>query len=200
MNLKAEAERYFSKLNPIASRIYADFQDTRNSYECIWNTLSFNEQSQILNECIVKPEVSLQYNLKTNDFTGENKNANDSLFGIKRILDENVSYRDEHSAPFSFKTLSQVDLRLFGITEAAHKQVTVTPKIEPPKLQQPKAEIPVTETPTTHYKTETSLFGKLLGRKQSPDAEQEVLVSPLSNRDSSESALPKTGLDFLDNW
>lgn len=135
MNLKAEAERYFSKLNPIASRIYADFQDTRNSYECIWNTLSFNEQSQILNECIVKPEVSLQYNLKTNDFTGENKNTNDSLFGIKRILDENVSYRDEHSAPFSFKTLSQVDLRLFGITEAAHKQVTVTPKIEPPKLQ-----------------------------------------------------------------
>lgn len=135
MNLKGEAENYFSKINPIASRIYADFQDTKNSYECIWNTLSFNEQSQILNECIIKPEVSLQYNLKTSDFIHHgNKNTSD-LFGVKRVLDENVSYRDEHSAPFCFKTLSQVDLRLFGNTEVSHKQVTVTPKIEPPKLQ-----------------------------------------------------------------
>ncbi|GLV36960.1 hypothetical protein CBL_02205 [Carabus blaptoides fortunei] len=193
--LASAAEEYFSNINPIASRIYADFQDTRNAYECVWDTLSDDEQSQILNECIIKPEVTLQYNLKS---TAYSEKCTSDSYARKHVVDDHVSYRDEHSAPFSFRTMSQLDLRLFGGESC--KKVLVTPKLEPVKLQ-PKVETPIAEAPAARYKTESSLFGKLLGRKQSPDAEQEVLVSPESNGDTSPNAnLPKTGLDFLDNW
>lgn len=130
MPLTEAADEYFSQINPIASRIYADFQDTKNSYECLWKTLSFDEQTQILNESIIKPEITLQYNLKP---VHAQSNIKSESFANKRIIDENVSYRDEHSAPFSFKSLSQADLRLFAGDPG--KKVLVTPKIEPPKLQ-----------------------------------------------------------------
>lgn len=47
---------------------------------------------------------------------------------------------------------------------------------------------------------ESSIFDKILGRKHNPDSEQEVLVSHEEDELKNNSILPKTGLDFLDNW
>lgn len=123
MALTGIAEEYFSNINPIASRIYADFEDTKNAYDCVWDTLTTEEQTQVLNECIIKPEVTLQYNLKPDINPLKTKD----FYGQKHIVDENCSYRDEHSAPFSFKTSSQVDLRLF---DTGTKKVFTTPKMD----------------------------------------------------------------------
>lgn len=130
-SVSSAAEEYFSNINPIAARIYADFQDTKNAYDCIWDTLSHEEQTEVLNESIIKPEVTLKYNLKT---IGKKERTNDgSMFGQKRVVDENVSYRDEHSAPFSFKTTSQIDLRLFESN--VPRKVVKVPKVEVPVLK-----------------------------------------------------------------
>ncbi|KAF5300761.1 hypothetical protein FQA39_LY11006 [Lamprigera yunnana] len=110
MSLKEEAEEYFSKLNPIAKRLHADLTDTKAAYDKLWSTLTENEQNQILTESIIKPEVCLKYN-------SMNQNINKmNTYALKIISDDNYTYRDEHSAPFSFRTPSQQDLRLFERT------------------------------------------------------------------------------------
>ncbi|KAK5645993.1 hypothetical protein RI129_004457 [Pyrocoelia pectoralis] len=107
MSLQNEAEKYFSKLNPIARRLHVDLNTTKAAYDKLWSTLTENEQNQILTESIIKPEVCLKYNVT--HLNTENKNN----YALKVISDDNFSYRDEHSAPFSFRTPSQRDLRLF---------------------------------------------------------------------------------------
>lgn len=106
MSLKAIADEYFSNLNPIATRLHTDLQETKSSYEELWTTLSDKEQQTILSESIIKPEISVKY------FTAVPETEN-RKYGVKVIFDEHCSYRDEHSGPFTFRTQSQRDLSLF---------------------------------------------------------------------------------------
>lgn len=103
------AEQYFSTLNPIAARLHSDIIETKNAYEKLWDQLSPQEQSQIINESIIKPEVLLKYGLCTKSDKEEKQ-----VYGQKIIHDEQFVYRDEFSAPFSYKTQSQMDLRVFS--------------------------------------------------------------------------------------
>ncbi|KAI9575456.1 hypothetical protein GQX74_009722 [Glossina fuscipes] len=56
---------YFAQLNPIATRIAYDINETKSSYEYIWDTLDCNEQDDIVNDTLIRPEISLRY---LNDF------------------------------------------------------------------------------------------------------------------------------------
>lgn len=123
MALQNVAEEYFSKLNSIAKRMYEDMNETKASYDKLWTELEQVEQDEILNESIIKPEACLQYNLL------KTEPQHISEFAVKTIVDDNnCTYRDEHSAPFTFRTPSQRDLRLLG----AVKEV---PKPKPLRLQ-----------------------------------------------------------------
>lgn len=106
MSLKNIAEEYFSKINTMANRLYVDMQETKTAYEDLWNTLSHKEQEQVLSESIIKPEISLRYN-------DTEYKAIQEQYATKLIVDDNCSFQDEHSGPFSFKTPSQRDLTIF---------------------------------------------------------------------------------------
>uniref|UniRef100_A0A182VTH1 DUF4706 domain-containing protein n=1 Tax=Anopheles minimus TaxID=112268 RepID=A0A182VTH1_9DIPT len=132
---------YFANLNEISKKIALDIDEIRGAYEHIWDDLSREEQMEIVNETIIKPELALKYfdNFSTSsdslqrilgtdddDATGEeDRNAN--LYdgkrlqtfqyvrtGRKLVTDDSVGlYRDEHSGPFSHKTKSQINLTIF---------------------------------------------------------------------------------------
>lgn len=108
MSLKNVADDYFSKLNSIAARLHVDMNETKAAYEDLWGSLNCKEQNQILSESIINPEISLRYNVVSEASTPEQK------YALKLIVDDNCSYRDEHSAPFSFRTPSQRDLTIFS--------------------------------------------------------------------------------------
>ncbi|XP_050295179.1 uncharacterized protein C1orf198 homolog [Anthonomus grandis grandis] len=172
MDLKSTAAEYFSKLNPIASRIYADLQETKGAYEDLWNHLSQDEQDQILTESIIKPEVSVKYSSPDVTISKE--------YAVKVVVDDHCSYRDEHSGPFSFRTRSQRNLTVFQgeplKTKVRENKVKPKPKTIPKN----------TEVPTSR-----SLYA------------QEIVLEDIDVEDgvkSNTSTLPKTGLDFLDNW
>lgn len=127
MALRDVAENYFSKINSMATRMHLDMKETKAAYEDLWDTLNYKEQEQVLSESIIKPEVCLKYG-------SGNPKASEQCFTAKLIVDENFSYYDEHSGPFSFKTKSQRDLTLFTDEEAGQKQTlpiksTVKPKV-----------------------------------------------------------------------
>lgn len=117
MSLQNIADEYFSKLNSMASRLHADMTETKLAYEDLWGTLRYEEQQQILSESIIKPEICLKYNCDELDVVSEKK------YATKVIVDDNSTYyRDEHSAPFSFKTPSQRDLTVFNKVEEDFKE------------------------------------------------------------------------------
>lgn len=108
MSLQNKAEQYFGKLNSMAKRLYEDINETKAAYDTLWTKLSQEEKEEIISNSIIKPEASLQYELV------ENVTQDNSNYAVKTIIDDNYTYRDEHSAPFSFRTPSQRDLRIFG--------------------------------------------------------------------------------------
>ncbi|XP_056630404.1 uncharacterized protein C1orf198 homolog [Diorhabda sublineata] len=165
MSLKSFAEDYFKNLNSISSRLHQDLEEIKASYEDLWSTLPEKEQQSILSESIIKPEISIKY------CASEKQTKND--YAVKVIFDENCSYRDEHSSPFSFKTQSQRDLNIF----CKEKENTVLEnKIKlPSKLPSVKPKV-------------------ILSYNKIDDNLTDVSDSDTAN------SLPKTGLDFLDNW
>lgn len=127
MSLKTVADEYFSNLNPIASRLYTDLQETKSSYEELWTTLSEKEQQTILSESIIKPEISIKY-------FSAGPEAENRKYGVKVIFDDHCSYRDEHSGPFTFRTQSQRDLSLFA-SEKPKQSIECKTRIHKPKVK-----------------------------------------------------------------
>lgn len=121
--LSSRAEQYFYSINPLAQRIGEDITATKEAYEGLWNTLSIAEKNQAINETIIQPEVALKYTLKKSDLTKELPEWYPKLriqTGMKYVIDETGStlrWRDEHSAPFSFMTQSQMNLSIIDSTE-----------------------------------------------------------------------------------
>ncbi|XP_058120214.1 uncharacterized protein LOC131282333 [Anopheles ziemanni] len=52
---------YFANLNEISKKIALDIDEIRSAYEHIWDDLSREEQMEIVNETIIKPELALKY-------------------------------------------------------------------------------------------------------------------------------------------
>ncbi|KAK6635794.1 hypothetical protein RUM44_001048 [Polyplax serrata] len=135
------AENYFNTLNPLAERISNDILVIKEAYEELWNSLSEKEQNQIINEAVVHPEALLKYALESNS-PAENGDLPlfNTVTGSKFVVDENTGnlWRDEHSAPFSWKTPSQINLAIFttsnedictagDISTVKSKQKTIQP-------------------------------------------------------------------------
>ncbi|XP_076253731.1 uncharacterized protein C1orf198 homolog [Rhynchophorus ferrugineus] len=166
MALEKVAEQYFKDLNPMASRIYSDLQDTKEAYEDLWTNLSEEEKDQILNESIIKPEILVKYHAQSSKVQDE--------YDLDIVLDD--SFRDEHSAPFSFRTRSQKNLAIFTETKPVKKSNVTKKKSAAPPPPKPR--------PISHY-------------AQDLDLED---ISHTSTQVTQDFKLPKTGLDFLDNW
>ncbi|XP_034173362.1 uncharacterized protein LOC117601109 [Osmia lignaria lignaria] len=121
--LSSRAEQYFYSINPLAQRIGEDITATKEAYEGLWNALSIAEQNQAINETIIQPEVALKYALKKAELNKEIPEWYPKLriqTGMKYVIDETGStlrWRDEHSAPFSFMTQSQMNLSVIDSTE-----------------------------------------------------------------------------------
>jgi hypothetical protein len=66
-SVRTFAEEYFYSLNPIAERISIDIAATRDAYESLWQTLSYKDRSQVIDETIIHPQAVLRYSLCPQD-------------------------------------------------------------------------------------------------------------------------------------
>ncbi|XP_014207188.1 uncharacterized protein C1orf198 homolog [Copidosoma floridanum] len=113
--LSAVADDYFYSINPLAKRIGEDVTATKDAYEGLWNTLSPEERNQAVDETIIQPEVALKYASNKLESSKDYPDYYPKLriqTGLKYMIDETGStlrWKDEHSAPFSFMTQSQMN-------------------------------------------------------------------------------------------
>ncbi|XP_062536965.1 uncharacterized protein LOC134205600 [Armigeres subalbatus] len=167
------AENYFANLNDLSKKISLDIAEIRSTYEHIWDDLSRDEQIEIINETLIKPELTLKYfdsfstssdsfkNIIESDENSDDRKVN--LYdgralqtfqylktGRKVIHDESIGlFRDEHSAPFAHKTKSQINLSIFPLEKdkPIERRPDLTKKIE--KIKAPKSNNPSCVKPNT---------------------------------------------------
>lgn len=106
VNLTQIADKYFSTINPIASKIKLDIIEITNAYEHLWKEFSPSEQSDVINETLIKPEIVLKYfdnffrSKKHRKFNeDEDANDNEDRSAILPVID--CSYDGKHISTFS---------------------------------------------------------------------------------------------------
>jgi len=137
------AEEYFASLSAPAKRLIEDVVAVKEAYEDVWTGLNAEEQEEILNENIIRPDAILSYegHVAIRDNLQHPSAATSSVrlssFGVDKVFprlqvisgqklntfedttgsqgedlgsDCTYSYRDEHSAPWSWMTRSQQEL------------------------------------------------------------------------------------------
>lgn len=178
------------------------------------NYLSLDEQNQVINESLIFPDAVLKYSTIINEKERDNTYPPDSFptlkisYGCKIFQDETgAQWRDEHSAPFCWKTSSQLfvnspTIKCTPNKDAAKPTARKKPPVPPPKP--PKSVIKLQDTSYQTKETQENLINKTnLGLDQfNHGSMQSLNCQEISaNRDSLNSqVLPKTGCEFLDNW
>lgn len=137
-SIELAADLYFSSINPIAAKIKADINEISSNYEHLWYEFKPQEQNDVINEQLIKPDLIVKYiesmsSIKSKCKSPDNGTPSKSCFydgrnlstfakiktGLKKNHDDvsGISIRDEHSAPFSMKTKSQINLNIFGLVD-----------------------------------------------------------------------------------
>lgn len=144
VDLRPVADEYFRSINPIAKRIFDDVQATKENYESAWTYLSTQEQTQVLDESLIYPDAVLKYSMLTSNDPAPSLQLS---YGCKILQDETgAQWRDEHSAPFSWKTSSQLHIDKFAALPQQEQPVPAVkkrPPVPPPKPPKPQvAQVP----------------------------------------------------------
>ncbi|KAF4526953.1 hypothetical protein B566_EDAN015453 [Ephemera danica] len=156
-------EEYFHTLNPLAKRIVEEIAHTREAYETLWDALSVPEQRQILDEAIIRPEAVLKYSRSQ----CKDKEEPRIQTGAKYVFYEDgssgkgIKWRDEHSAPFSWLTRSQQDLRIFGsddpVPSSSHQKLSKSST--PVRKSRPKPPAPPAPMQLQHMDPPSLVLG-----------------------------------------
>lgn len=59
--VQQKAKEYFSTLNPLAEKISTDISDIADAYSNLWTTFSPDEQNEMLDVKLIKPNLILKY-------------------------------------------------------------------------------------------------------------------------------------------
>ncbi|CAL4094586.1 unnamed protein product [Meganyctiphanes norvegica] len=117
----SQPEDYFRDMSSMNRRILDDMSSVQKSWGDQWHQLSYQQQCKVLDQAIVDEETVRRYDSRAMD-TGPEVEYFPKLkmpSGQKVVCDESLtargftcSWRDEHSAPFSWHTRSQMDLTI----------------------------------------------------------------------------------------
>ncbi|XP_053154189.1 uncharacterized protein C1orf198 homolog isoform X2 [Hemicordylus capensis] len=101
---------YFSSLNPMARKIMAEKERIRQRYGPDWERLPPRQQDEIIDKTLVEPHVQARYAAHrgaSRDTPPPACYPQLSLNTGQKVVhfgDEDITWQDEHSAPFSWET------------------------------------------------------------------------------------------------
>ncbi|XP_075059744.1 uncharacterized protein C1orf198 homolog isoform X2 [Mixophyes fleayi] len=130
---------YFSSLNSMAKKIMQDKERIRERYGAQWEKMQPKEQDEAIDKSFVDPELQKRYALHR----GPSEPQPVSCYPVLKtqtgqkvvhFREEDITWQDEHSAPFSWETKSQME---FSIASLSAQESTSGPAQSEPK-QTPK--------------------------------------------------------------
>ncbi|XP_053567873.1 uncharacterized protein C1orf198 homolog [Bombina bombina] len=156
---------YFSSLNSMAKKIMQDKEKIRQRYGPEWDKMPPKEQDEAIDKNMMDPQLQTRYALHR----GATEAQPVSCYPVLRTQtgqkvvhfgEEDITWQDEHSAPFSWETRSQMDFNISSSTQESsnapvHTEQKQTPKaisqsnqIKTPHGNQPPKVTQVPKTPS----------------------------------------------------
>ncbi|XP_069811068.1 uncharacterized protein C1orf198 homolog [Dendropsophus ebraccatus] len=113
---------YFSSLNSMAKKIMQDKERVRERYGAQWEKMPPKEQDEAIDRSMVDPELQRRYALHRGPSTTEPALPCYPVLKIQsgqkvvHFGEEDITWQDEHSAPFSWETRSQMELSVASLS------------------------------------------------------------------------------------
>ncbi|XP_074229291.1 uncharacterized protein C1orf198 homolog [Camelus bactrianus] len=108
---------YFSSLSPMARKIMQDKERIREKYGPEWARLPPAQQDEIIDRCLVGPRAPAPRDPGDPEelarFPGLRGPTGQK---VVRFGDEDITWQDEHSAPFSWETRSQMEFSISSLS------------------------------------------------------------------------------------
>ncbi|KAM4695030.1 uncharacterized protein C1orf198 homolog [Discoglossus pictus] len=209
---------YFSSLNSMAKKIMQDKERIRERYGAEWDKMPPREQDEAVDRSLLDPQIQARYDMHRGapeapalpcypvlrTHTGQK---------VVHFGEEDITWQDEHSAPFSWETRSQMDFSIASSSAQemtggpAHAEQKQTPKpvsqsnqtIKTPHGNQPAKAAQVSKTPSSDMSTpvrkeEESAFWKISmerSRVEGSQSEfQSLTPSQIKSLEKGEKPLP----------
>lgn len=131
---------YFSSLNSMARKIMQDKERVRERYGAQWEKMQPKEQDEAIDKSMVDPELQKRYALHRGAGQAEPVPSYPVLkiqTGQKVVHfgEEDITWQDEHSAPFSWETRSQMEFS----TASLSAQEPASTVVQSEQKQTPKS-------------------------------------------------------------
>ncbi|KAM4042360.1 uncharacterized protein C1orf198 homolog [Anomaloglossus baeobatrachus] len=121
---------YFSSLNSMAKKIMQDKERVRERYGAQWEKMQPKEQDEAIDKSMVDPELQKRYALHRGSGQSEPVPCypvHKTHTGQKVVHfgEEDITWQDEHSAPFSWETRSQIEFSIASLSTQEPASTTV---------------------------------------------------------------------------
>nr|XP_032662288.1 uncharacterized protein C1orf198 homolog [Chelonoidis abingdonii] len=196
---------YFSSLSPMARKIMAEKERIRERYGPDWERLPPRQQDEIIDKCLVEPHVQARYAAHRGAaraappacYPGLRLNTGQK---VVRFGDEDITWQDEHSAPFSWETKSQMEFSVASLSiqeqgsqNEQRQLVKATPSVQAPKSSQ-SSKAPSSDGLIPPRKEEESSFWKINAERSKVEGEQSefqsLTPSQIKSMEKGEKSLP----------
>uniref|UniRef100_V9L3V2 DUF4706 domain-containing protein n=1 Tax=Callorhinchus milii TaxID=7868 RepID=V9L3V2_CALMI len=117
--LEQKKFEYFSSISPMARKIMLERQKIKERYGPQWERLEPKEQEEIIDNWLVDPQIRTRYALHRIQREDTVCFPTLQLQTGQKVVhfgDEDITWQDEHSAPFSWETKSQMEFSLMSAT------------------------------------------------------------------------------------
>lgn len=191
---------YFSSLSPMARKIMQDKEKIREKYGPEWARLPPAQQDEIIDRCLVGPSAPAPGDPEElARFPGLRGPTGQK---VVRFGDEDITWQDEHSAPFSWETRSQME---FSISSLSIQEPSCSTAGEPRPPSKAPQGLQVLRPPQggksssldalgPAWKEEEASFWKInaeRSRGEGPEAEfQSLTPSQIKSMEKGEKVLP----------
>ncbi|XP_071405621.1 uncharacterized protein C1orf198 homolog [Pithys albifrons albifrons] len=200
---------YFSSLSPMARKIMAEKERIRERYGPEWERLPPRQQDEIIDKCLVEPHVQARYAAHRgtarppappNSYPSLRLNTGQK---VVRFGDEDITWQDEHSAPFSWETKSQMEFSVASLSiqeqggaqlqNEQRQPVKTTPGVQVPKSSQAN-KTPGSDGLIAPRKEEESSFWKINAERSKFEGDksefQSLTPSQIKSMEKGEKPLP----------
>ncbi|KAF2974263.1 hypothetical protein EK904_006577 [Melospiza melodia maxima] len=139
---------YFSSLSPMARKIMAEKERIRERYGPEWERLPPRQQDEIIDKCLVEPHVQARYAAHRGTARPPAQPASYPSLRLNtgqkvvRFGDEDITWQDEHSAPFSWETKSQMEFSVASLSIQEQGGAQLQSEQRPPAKAAPGAQVP----------------------------------------------------------
>lgn len=178
---------YFSSLSPMARKIMAEKERIRQRYGPDWERLPPRQQDEIIDRTLVEPHIQARYAAHRGASRGPPPPACYPSLRLntgQKVVhfgDEDITWQDEHSAPFSWETKSQMEFSIASMSiqepsgmapQNEQKQPTKTAPAPPPPKPSQVVKMPSVDGLISARKEEESSFWKISAERSKCEAGQ----------------------------